>query len=62
MASTAVMDSGANNTVDTNSLDSEVSEEPEYELERVDPVVGRIEPARRAVHWMPSMILDKVGL
>lgn len=52
LASTALMDN--------LSMASEESEDPEHELERVDPVIGRVEPARRAIHWLPSMILDKV--
>lgn len=39
--------------------DTDYSEEPEHELEIVQPVVGRVEPERRAIHWLPSMIIEK---
>lgn len=46
-----------------NSLESlnqsEGGESPAPELEEVQPCVGSVEPIRRAIHWMPSMILDK---
>lgn len=42
------------------SLHSHRSEEsPQPELEQVEPEVGSMEPVRRAVTWMPSMILER---
>jgi len=45
-----------------NSLESlnhsEMSDSPAPELEEVQPMVGSVEPVRRAIHWMPSMIVN----
>ena len=38
---------------------SDMSESPAPELEEVQPMAGSVEPVRRAIHWMPSMILDR---
>ena len=38
---------------------SELSESPAPELEEVQPMVGSVEPVRRALNWMPSMILER---
>jgi len=44
-----------------NSVESLTSDggSPAPELEEVQPMVGSVEPVRRAIHWMPSMILDR---
>jgi len=40
------------------SLQTSDCESPTPELEEVRPEVGLVEPSRRAIHWMPTMVLD----
>lgn len=47
-----------NSAESLNSLHSSDGESMQPELEEVRPEVGMVEPARRSVHWMPTMILD----
>ncbi|XP_023325493.1 uncharacterized protein LOC111699140 [Eurytemora carolleeae] len=57
-----LMRSSVENIGPERSDDSDI-EDPEYDLELIHPAVGRIEPERRCVPWLPSMIIkDKLYL
>merc|ERR1712080_206433 len=48
-----------NSSESLDSLPASDTESVQPELEEVRPEVGMVEPARRAVHWMPTMVLDR---
>jgi len=54
-----VQPTAANSAESLDSIPHSDCESIQPELEEVKPEVGLVEPVRRAIHWMPSMIVER---